>query len=364
MFRRLDVRMFLIVAVMLVASIGLTLYIVWWIDVNTVSTVTTSENGQELTVIEESPPVAQILAAAWPLLIVAVAAPVLLLIMPLIVRILRPVHQVAKDARALANPSGSKPESPTPADDIHSLTQSFQTIAAKMARTDRLRRNMVNDVAHELRSPLTNLQAQLEALQDGLAQPDAAVIQSLYEETMLLKRLTDDLHELALAEAGHLPLTFENVTIKELLHTAVHSMKPQISDANLEVDISTSGDLPPVEVDPERMQQVLRNLLRNAIQHTPSGGKILISAEPVADQILIRVQDSGEGLPPDALDDVFERFYRVDPSRARQTGGVGLGLAIVKQIVLAHHGQVWAENAPTQGALFTISLPVSQATTL
>lgn len=350
--------MIAIIAVVLMAAIGLTLYVVWWIDVNTVSTVATSEDGMVLSAIEESPSVAQIIVGTWPLLLVGITVPVLVIVAPLIMRSLRPVREVVKDANVLANPSGSDRDSLASTDDISSLSQSFQTIATKLARTDRLRRNMVNDIAHELRHPLTNLQAQLEALQDGLAQPDAEMIQSLYEETMLLKRLTDDLHELALAEAGQLPLTFEATSIKELIHTSVQSMEPQITGAKLQVKVSEFGDLPAVEVDRERMQQVLRNLLSNAIQHTPRGGEIVVSAVSASDQILIRVQDSGEGLPPDALDDIFERFYRVDPSRARGTGSAGLGLAIVKQIVQAHDGRVWAENAPTEGALFTISLPL------
>jgi two-component system sensor histidine kinase BaeS len=361
MFRRLDVRVIFIVAVMLLVAVGLTLFVVWWIDVNTVSVVTTDGEGTALTVVEESPSVAQVLAATWPLLLVGITAIILMIVIPLTIRSLRPIREVVQGAEALASHSAGDRDSLAPVDDVRSLSQSFQTIAAKLAHTDRLRRNMVNDIAHELRSPLSNLQAQLEALQDGLAQPDAEMIESLYEETMLLKRLTDDLHELALAEAGHLPLSFESISIEDLTHTAVQSMKPQIAGANLNVEISALGDLPAVEVDGKRMQQVLRNLLSNAIQHTPSGGKIRVSAELASDQILIRVEDSGEGLPHDALEDVFERFYRVDPSRARRTGGAGLGLAIVKQIVQAHHGRVWAENTPVQGALFTISLPVSQA---
>jgi signal transduction histidine kinase len=191
--------------------------------------------------------------------------------------------------------------------------------------------------------------------------PDGETINSLYEEIMLLKRLTDDLQELALAEAGQLALVFEPVSVKELIHTVVHAMQPQSSAVSAALSAEIADDLPVVEIDGERIQQVLRNLLDNAIRHTLPGGEIVISAEATVENILIRVQDSGEGLPPEALENVFERFYRVDPSRNRRTGGVGLGLAIVKQIVQAHDGRVWAENKPGGGTIFTVSLPLSQS---
>ncbi len=358
MFRRLEVRLIIMVAAVLIITIGFTLYLVWWVDTNTITTVTTGGNGTNIR--EEVMPLGQLIGDSWPLLLVALAIPSLIVIVPLIVRAVSPVHHLAKEAESLAMPVGENLESKFLKDDIQSLSQSFRTIASRLAHTDQLRRNMVNDVAHELRSPLTNIQCQLEAIQDGLVEPDGEMINSLYEEIMLLKRLTDDLQELALAEAGRMTLAIEPVNVKELIYSVVQATKPQSLAEMVELNVEIDNVLPVVEMDNERIQQVLRNLLDNSIRYTPPGGKIVVTAEADDDMVLIRVQDSGEGLPQEALADVFERFYRVDPSRNRKSGGAGLGLAIVKQIVEAHNGRTWAENAPRKGAIFNILLPLTQ----
>ena len=358
MFRRLDIRLIVMVTTVLVAATGITFYLLWWIDASSISTVTTDPTTGSLNVTEETLSISQILSSTWPLLLLIIVGPALLIAIPFIFRAVRPVHQLAEDARTLANSTENGPESSIPGDDIQSLSQSINTLAARLAHTDKLRRNMVNDVAHELRSPLTNIQCQLEAIQDGLVQPDEGMIRSLYEEMMLLKRLADDLQELALAEAGQLSLRLAPVSIKELLQTVVQAMKPQISATRQIVRLAYDNDLPVIKADDERIQQVLRNLFSNAIRHTPPGGQITVLAKVVDEKLIISVQDSGPGLPPDSLADVFERFYRLDPSRARQTGGAGLGLAIVKQIVEAHDGRVWAENGAAGGAVFNVLLPL------
>lgn len=356
MFRRLDVRLVVLVTVVLVVAIGMTLFLIWWIDAQTVSTVTPNATGDGFNVTEETLSVGQILVRRWPILLLGVGGPALLVLVPFIVRAVRPVRRLAEDTRKLAASSVNEPVSDVADDDIRSLSRSIDTLAARLAHTDKLRRNMVNDVAHELRSPLTNIQCQLEAIQDGLMHPDEDTIRSLYEETMLLKRLTDDLQDLALAEAGQLPLTFGPLNIAGLIHAVVRAMQPQFSAARQAVSLELET-LPLIEADEKRLQQVLRNLLSNAIRHTPPGGRIVISTRTTDAGMLIRVQDSGPGLPEDALTDIFERFYRPDPSRTRQTGGAGLGLAIVKQIVEAHHGRVWAENGAKGGAVFSVLLP-------
>ncbi len=240
---------------------------------------------------------------------------------------------------------------------------------------------MVTDVAHELRTPLTNIRGYLEALRDGVAEPSPELIGSLHEEALLLNRLVDDLQDLALAEAGQLRLARHPTSLGAIVERAVGALRPALDEKGLAIDVQMPGGLPCVDADPERIGQVLRNLLNNAITHTPPSGCIGVEAaldhrppttdhrpptsaseQPVVrrpSSVVVRVRDTGAGIPPEQLTQIFERFYRADPSRARATGGAGLGLTVVKQLVEAHGGQVWASSAPGQGATFTFTLPVA-----
>jgi len=238
---------------------------------------------------------------------------------------------------------------------------------------------MVTDVAHELRTPLTNIRGYLEALRDGVAQPSPALLGSLHEEALLLNRLIGDLQELALAEAGQLRLDRRPIALTDIVTQAVSALQSAADAKDLCVITVLPDKLPQVEADPERIGQVLRNLLSNALIHTPQGGTISVEAEYIRDwrleigeyrnlqspisnldpAILVRVRDTGSGIAPEHLPNIFERFYRADRARSRATGGAGLGLAIVKQLVAAHGGQVWAESQPGEGAQFTFTLPIA-----
>ncbi len=218
---------------------------------------------------------------------------------------------------------------------------------------------MVNDVAHELLTPITNISGYLEAAQEGLIAPDAALVDNLNGETLLLRRLVDDLQELALAEAGQLRLQRQTIAVAALIEQAVETLRPQTDAKELAVKVELATNLPPVDADPGRIGQVLRNLLNNAVTHTPPGGEITLSARPNAGFVAISVRDTGAGIPPEHLPNVFERFYRADRSRARAPGGVGLGLAIAKQLVTAHGGTVSVESVVGQGSAFTFTLPVA-----
>jgi two-component system OmpR family sensor kinase/two-component system sensor histidine kinase BaeS len=242
-------------------------------------------------------------------------------------------------------------------------------MATDLAEAERLRRNLVADVAHELRTPMSVLQGNLRAILDDVYPLERTEVASLYDETRLLSRLIDDLHELALAEAGQLPLHVQPVDPVDIIQTTVANMAvvAESEDVNLSVDLPDPGGLPLVQADPDRLAQVLRNLLANALRHTPTGGQVTVGAEPSSDEpgfVQITVTDTGEGIAPEDLSCVFDRFWRADRSRSRDQSGIragaGLGLTIARQLVEAHGGRITVESAPGQGTRFAFTLPVAQ----
>ncbi|HEX6287670.1 MAG TPA: ATP-binding protein [Herpetosiphonaceae bacterium] len=285
----------------------------------------------------------------------------LLLTIALSRRILGPIETLTAAAREMEKGDLSRRVQVRSRDEIGQLTHAFNAMADGLANVERLRRNMVTDVAHELRTPLTNIRGYLEAMRDGLAQPTPALISSLHEESMLLNRLVDDLQDLALAEAGQLRLVCQRVTLAEIVEKATSTVQLDLIDKGLELDVSVPTDLPVVEVDPERIGQVIRNLLNNAMRHTPRGGTIGVTATLKDTEIWVAVSDTGVGIAQEHLPYIFERFFRADHSRTRATGGAGLGLTIVSQLVKAHGGRIWAESALGVGSTFTFSLPVASA---
>ena len=271
-------------------------------------------------------------------------------------RVLRPVEALTEAARRMGRGEGHRLVAVTSGDEIGELARAFNSMAESLATTERLRRNMVSDVAHELRTPLTNIRCQLETLQDGLARPTADLINSLHEEAMLLSRLVDDLQELALAEAGQLRLEPQALSVKDEAQKSLEALRRQVEEAGLSAAVEVPEGLE-AYADPSRFGQVLRNLLTNAITHTPPGGEVRIRARRAGREVEVEVRDTGRGIAPESLPFVFERFYRDDASRDRRTGGAGLGLAIVKQIVAAHGGRVWAESEVGKGSAFHFTVP-------
>jgi signal transduction histidine kinase len=224
-----------------------------------------------------------------------------------------------------------------------------------LRRSEKLRETMTADIAHELRTPVTIIQGTLEALLDGIYEPTAQTIAPIYEETLHLGRLIDDLRDLALAEAGELRLSREVTDIGQLVRQVVEAAVPSMDEApNVEV-IAEEGLLS-ISVDPKRIRQVIANLLSNAIRYTPTSGRIEISIHGAEGEVEVYVSDTGPGISPEDLPRLFERFYRGDPARNR-SGGSGLGLAIARRWVEAHGGRIWAENNRTGGARFTFRLP-------
>jgi signal transduction histidine kinase len=271
-------------------------------------------------------------------------------------RILEPVEALTHAARRLGKGDLTSRVPAAGADEIGDLSRAFNAMAEDLARQESLRRTMVSDVAHELRTPLTNLRCQIEALEDGLLPASPETVRSLREEVLLLSRLVEDLQTLSVADAGRLALDRAEVGVQDLVDGALESFRAAAGERRLTLR-SEVGAVPPVRADATRIGQVLRNLLTNAMTHTPPGGTITVAAEAGADFVTVSVRDDGPGIAAEHLPHVFERFYRADPSRARATGGAGLGLAIVQGIVRAHGGTVAAANEG--GAVFRFTLPVA-----
>lgn len=295
------------------------------------------------------------------LIAVALASVVALLLTWLLSkRILAPVAALTKAAQRLEGGDLSQRVEVKARDEIASLAHAFNSMADALERTEGLRRTMVSDIAHELRTPLTNIRGYLEGLRDGVVDAELATFDSLHEEALLLNRLIDDLQELALAEAGQLRLNRSSCDIASLLRQSLLAAQPRLSQQAIQSELVVEDDLPELELDAERMGQVLRNLLNNALTHTSAGGTIRLIAEQGTDQtISIRIEDTGSGIPADDLPFIFERFYRADRSRNRATGGAGLGLTIVKQLIEAHGGTISVSSQVGKGSSFQILLPIN-----
>jgi signal transduction histidine kinase len=244
--------------------------------------------------------------------------------------------------------------------EVGELAQAFDSMAADLEHAEQLRRNLVADVAHELRTPLSNIQGYLEAIRDRVMKPNTATIRSLNEETALLSRLVDELQELSLAEAGELKLVYQAEDITELVKEAVIPWQPKMLAKEISLSLNLPDNLPMVSIDWQRVSQVLHNLLENAVAYTGRGGTINVSAIAEGDWVEICVSDTGEGIPAEDLPHIFERFYRVDKSRARATGGSGLGLTIAKRLVEAHGGTITVRSELGKGSHFSFTLPTAK----
>ncbi|MFC1932982.1 sensor histidine kinase [Chloroflexota bacterium] len=274
-------------------------------------------------------------------------------------RILSPVKALTYTARRLGRGDFSQRVQVKDKSEVGELAQTFNSMASDLERAEELRRNMVADVAHELRTPLSNIRGYLEAVRDGVVKSDADTIHSIEEEAALLSRLVDDLQELSLAEAGELKLALQAEDIAKLIKQAAAAVQDKAVVKGLSVSIDLPDILPPVNIDSHRISQVLLNLLENALAHTKEGD-IKVSARHQDNWVEVSVVDTGEGIPTEELPNIFERFYRIDKSRTRATGGSGLGLTIAKRLVEAHGGKIEVQSEPGKGSRFAFTLPVSE----
>jgi two-component system, OmpR family, sensor histidine kinase BaeS len=267
----------------------------------------------------------------------------------------KPLREVGGAARRIADGDYAARVPRDGPEEIASLADSFNQMAMSLEEQERMRRDFIANAAHELRTPLTNLQGYLEALRDGVIVADRSTYESLWDEAERLVRLSRSLDALAEGDAAAGPPVVETIDLAAAIRTAAELAQPSIDRAGLSLSVAVPESLP-ARANPDHLAQVLGNLLSNAVRYTPAGGSVTVRAERRPADLLISVANSGEPIPADDLDRVFERFYRVEKSRDRARGGAGIGLAIVKQLVEAGGGRVGADSADGQ-TRFWFSLP-------
>ncbi|HET7838952.1 MAG TPA: ATP-binding protein, partial [Rectinemataceae bacterium] len=243
-------------------------------------------------------------------------------------------------------------------DEVASLSVSFNAMTGELKRLDEAKRRIIADSAHELRTPVTLIRGLLEGVIDGVFPLDMDMIRSVHDETLRLSRLIDMLHELELIDSGELRLSLDEMDLIPALEKAASLFGPSAGEKGICIEVGR-GDPGGVRalVDVLRFDEVLYNLIGNAIKYSPRGGKVLCSARRAGASVLIAIEDSGPGIPGPEREKVFERFYRMDKSRAQDSGGRGLGLSIAYEIVKAHGGSIGIEDSPLGGASFVVSLP-------
>ena len=264
----------------------------------------------------------------------------------------RVLHDTAAQL-ARGNLSARAPEVGT--HETRELAHAMNDMAAKLQRLFETRRNLVAWASHDLRAPLSALQAMIEALEDGLARPDQ-YLPTMRAQVRMLSRLVDDLFEVSKIEMGTLELSAMDVSLDDIATECMRLLKPEAERLGVRLSVS-NGDAVRARCDPDRIERVLLNLMTNALRHTPEDGTVAVRLARNGDVARVAVEDDGRGIAPAALERVFESFWRADPARSAETGGAGLGLAIARGIVEAHHGRIWAENRAEGGARFVFTLP-------
>jgi signal transduction histidine kinase len=241
-------------------------------------------------------------------------------------------------------------------DEIGELGQAFNQMSYSLAQQETLRRNLMADIAHELRTPLTVIRGDLEAMLDGVFEATPEALASLQEETLLLSRLVEDLRALAQAEAGQLQLKREPTDLADLLCGVVDNFDLQAESQGQILCLDLPADLPPVDGDPQRVRQIVANLVSNALRHAPDSGQVIVSAHGHTAEVQVSVADDGPGIAPEDLPHVFDRFWRAGRPRVE---GSGLGLAIARELVRAHGGRIWVESEYGHGSVFHFTLPLA-----
>ncbi len=268
-----------------------------------------------------------------------------------------PLRQLATATRKVAAGDFTPRITRITNDEIGEVSSTFNMMTEQLQKKETSRKQLLANIAHELRNPLSIVQGNLEAWRDNVISPTHEQISSVYDETVLLARLITDLKELSLAEAGQITLHQESVNISELVNDLISNIPAFFSEKHIDVIANIPSDLPYGFADEGRIRQVLRNLLDNALHFTTNNGIITISAVAQQDWLKLSVSDSGSGIAPEDMPYIFDHFYKADRARTRGYSGTGIGLALVKQLVELHKGRVWVESQPGVGSIFYFTIP-------
>ncbi len=274
----------------------------------------------------------------------------------------KPLSALAGAARRVAQ---GKLDERVPAkgtEEIANVATAFNDMTGELQRNEQLRRNMSADIAHELRTPLTVIQGNLRAILDDMYPMSKHEIALVYDETLTLSRLVNDLRELSLAEAGQLSLKLVASSLAPLIVRSAQQWRELYDTKGVMLNVEIADALPVVQLDPDRLTQVLNNLLANALRHTPAQGRVIVAVERSLDGVRVSISDTGSGISAEDLPHVFDRFWRVDESRSRGGGGSGLGLAIARQFIEAMHGQIGVTSEQGAGSCFWFTLPAADVT--
>ena len=297
-------------------------------------------------------------ALAWAMLAAVFVAMLISLLFSR--RILRPLRDMMQASQRVADGHYDERVIESGADELGQLAARFNQMAEKLHQVESMRRQLIGDVSHELRTPLTAIKGSMEGLMDGVLPATDETYQQIHQEADRLNRLVDDLQELSRVEAGAYELDLQPVQIATVIETVAKRFRGQFETRRIKLNLNLPADLPPILADEHRILQVLTNLTGNALQYTPEGGTVTISAARLGSMVEITVRDTGAGIAPEHLSHLFDRFYRVDKSRSRAAGGgSGIGLTIAKYLVEAHGGEIRVESeGKAEGSAFTFTLPV------
>ncbi|MFP6561610.1 ATP-binding protein [Paraburkholderia sp. B3] len=273
--------------------------------------------------------------------------------------LLAPVKRIVGATHRLAGGDYATRVSETGGDELQTLASNFNQLAQSLEKNERMRRDFIADISHELRTPLSVLRGELEAIEDGVRRPDAATLASLQAEVGMLNQLIDDLYELALADIGQLSFEMVSLDVVPVVEAACDAFRERLAARSIALEFEAEGGSGETAIsgDPYRLTQLCKNLLENALRYTNAGGLARVAIRTAEDTVIVDVQDSYPPVPDPLLPHLFERFFRVDSSRSRQSGGAGLGLALCKHIVQRHNGTIEASRSPLGGLRILVRLP-------